>query len=398
MERKWIKLAVLVSVCWLITLSAIVGSYRSVENSQLQVEELGYEVEKLRNSFYFDNSFRAKLLNSQELNLQILYALRLQIGADYRDSWLSPDLNQLLYTVDRFIDLAKAYVDNEVAVSELARQIRRIRTHYPDQHPLSDYYFQLSANVFETLYDTSNQSIQAARDVDRIYQHSTLLEGKEKKELQQVVAEVSLVLGSYAQGSYFVDNLIAHDVSAELAIIAGKYQELREQHLMLAILVSLLTVGALLSIILLTYHPAQSRAVAIHREQVPPVSRSQQAKADSADDEINFDDMVTSLNGDIESVCMLLRVFVSDHAQDIQELRALLTESPVDAQRKAHSLKGIGGSLGVVQLRDAAAELETAIAKESDTVPLLLVELEKHLDATIKAAQTFLNIHNVDLN
>ena len=43
MERKWIKLAVLVSVCWLITLSAIVGSYRSVENSQLQVEELGYE-------------------------------------------------------------------------------------------------------------------------------------------------------------------------------------------------------------------------------------------------------------------------------------------------------------------------------------------------------------------
>lgn len=398
MERKWIKLAVLVSVCWLITLSAIVGSYRSVENSQLQVEELGYEVEKLRNSFYFDNSFRAKLLNSQELNLQILYALRLQIGADYRDSWLSPDLNQLLYTVDRFIDLAKAYVDNEVAVSELARQIRRIRTHYPDQHPLSDYYFQLSANVFETLYDTSNQSIQAARDVDRIYQHSTLLEGKEKKELQQVVAEVSLVLGSYAQGSYFVDNLIAHDVSAELAIIAGKYQELREQHLMLAILVSLLTVGALLSIILLTYHPAQSRAVAVQREQVPPVSRSQQAKADSADDEINFDDMVTSLNGDIESVCMLLQVFVSDHAQDIQELRALLTESPVDAQRKAHSLKGIGGSLGVVQLRDAAAELETAIAKESDTVPLLLVELEKHLDATIKAAQTFLNIHNVDLN
>lgn len=398
MERKWIKLAVLVSVCWLITLSAIVGSYRSVENSQLQVEELGYEVEKLRNSFYFDNSFRAKLLNSQELNLQILYALRLQIGADYRDSWLSPDLNQLLYTVDRFIDLAKAYVDNEVAVSELARQIRRIRTHYPDQHPLSDYYFQLSANVFETLYDTSNQSIQAARDVDRIYQHSTLLEGKEKKELQQVVAEVSLVLGSYAQGSYFVDNLIAHDVSAELAIIAGKYQELREQHLMLAILVSLLTVGALLSIILLTYHPAQSRAVAIHREQVTPVSRSQQAKADSADDEINFDDMVTSLNGDIESVCMLLQVFVSDHAQDIQELRALLTESPVDAQRKAHSLKGIGGNLGVVQLRDAAAELETAIAKESDTVPLLLVELEKHLDATIKAAQTFLNIHNVDLN
>lgn len=398
MERKWIKLAVLVSVCWLIALSAIVSSYRSVENSQLQVEELGYEVEKLRNSFYFDNSFRAKLLNSQELNLQILYALRLQIGADYRDSWLSPDLNQLLYTVDRFIDLAKAYVDNEVAVSELARQIRRIRTHYPDQHPLSDYYFQLSANVFETLYDTSNQSIQAARDVDRIYQHSTLLEGKEKKELQQVVAEVSLVLGSYAQGSYFVDNLIAHDVSAELAIIAGKYQELREQHLMLAILVSLLTVGALLSIILLTYHPAQSRAVAIHREQVTPVSRSQQAKADSADDEINFDDMVTSLNGDIESVCMLLQVFVSDHAQDIQELRALLTESPVDAQRKAHSLKGIGGNLGVVQLRDAAAELETAIAKESDTVPLLLVELEKHLDATIKAAQTFLNIHNVDLN
>ncbi len=398
MERKWIKLAVLVSVCWLITLSAIVGSYRSVENSQLQVEELGYEVEKLRNSFYFDNSFRAKLLNSQELNLQILYALRLQIGADYRDSWLSPDLNQLLYTVDRFIDLAKAYVDNEVAVSELARQIRRIRTHYPDQHPLSDYYFQLSANVFETLYDTSNQSIQAARDVDRIYQHSTLLEGKEKKELQQVVAEVSLVLGSYAQGSYFVDNLIAHDVSAELAIIAGKYQELREQHLMLAILVSLLTVGALLSIILLTYHPAQSRAVAVQREQVPPVSRSQQAKADSADDEINFDDMVTSLNGDIESVCMLLQVFVSDHAQDIQELRALLTESPVDAQRKAHSLKGIGGNLGVVQLRDTAAELETAIAKESDTVPLLLVELEKHLDATIKAAQTFLNIHNVDLN
>ena len=133
---------------------------------------------------------------------------------------------------------------------------------------------------------------------------------------------------------------------------------------------------------------------------MPPVKRNQQDKtvANCVDDEINFDDMVTSLNGDIESVCMLLQVFVSDHAQDIQALRTLLTESPADAQRKAHSLKGIGGNLGVAQLRDAAAELETAIAKESDTVPLLLVELEKHLDATIKAAQTFLNIHNVDLN
>ncbi len=400
MERKWIKLGVLISVCWLITLAAIVGSYRSVENRQLQVEDLGYEVEKLRNSFYFDNSFRAKLLNSQELNLQIVYALRLQIGADYRDSWLSPDLNQLLYTIDRFIDLAKAYVDNEVAVSELARQIRRMRSHYADHHVLSDYYFRLSANVFETLYDTNNQSMQAARDVGRIYQQSTLLEGKEKKELQQVVAEVSLVLGSYAQGSYFVDNLIAHDVSAELAIIAGKYRELREQHLMLAILVSLLAMGTLLGIILLTYHPAQPRAVAKQRFETPPVKGSQQAKtvAISTDDELNFNDMVTSLNGDIESVCMLLQVFVSDHAQDIQELTTLLTESPADAQRKAHSLKGIGGNLGVAQFRDAAAALESAIATESDAVPLLLVELEKQLDATIKAAQNFLNMHNVDLN
>lgn len=107
--------------------------------------------------------------------------------------------------------------------------------------------------------------------------------------------------------------------------------------------------------------------------------------------EIDLDGMLDSLGNDYESVCMLLQVFVDDHTGDAERITQLLNDSPEEALRKAHSLKGVGGNLGALKLRESAGKVEQAIKDDIGSVSGLLDELKARLDKAILEAQTFLN-------
>ena len=91
--------------------------------------------------------------------------------------------------------------------------------------------------------------------------------------------------------------------------------------------------------------------------------------------EIDLKAMLESLGDDRESVCMLLQVFVDDHTGDTEKIAELLHDSPEEALRKAHSLKGVGGNLGAKKLREAAGNVEQL----SKTAPVQLLNFSLSL-------------------
>ena len=76
---------------------------------------------------------------------------------------------------------------------------------------------------------------------------------------------------------------------------------------------------------------------------------------------------------------------------DTEKIAELLHDSPEEALRKAHSLKGVGGNLGAKKLREAAGNVEQALKDGSGSVTELLAELKIRLDKAIDEAQEFLD-------
>ena len=106
--------------------------------------------------------------------------------------------------------------------------------------------------------------------------------------------------------------------------------------------------------------------------------------------QINFTMMLSYLEGDRESLCMLLDIFIKDHYNDPEKIARLQAQSLPDAIRVAHSLKSVGGNLGAAKLKEVAHQLEAALSQHDEKVPLLLEELERCLEQAIKEAKAFI--------
>lgn len=408
MEGKALKIGWLLLCVWVACIAVLANSYRSTNATKEQIYELGSSIQDLRETFSFDTPYRVHMADSQSLDLQLIYALRLQIDAHYQESWYLPDVNQLLFTTDRFIEQTQIYLDNNLDLLTLVEQVRLKRERYSNDPELSLLYYRISANVLEAIFSDRKSSPKIYRELDQIYSLSTQLPKDARQDLQQVLAQISLVLGGYAQGQYIVDKLMTHDVYAQIDIQRVAYNQLLMKHIWLGLLLTLIFMLAVLLMIPLAYrHTLQAEPQQEEEseqeieastviEAVPddkPVRKNTFNKA-SDEPEINFAKMLESLNNDMESVCMLLEVFIEDHHKDGEQITLLLTDSPEEAQRKAHSLKGVGGNLGATKLRQAAGKVEVAIKDDITLVPDLLDELTWRLERAISEARLFLKEHN----
>jgi PAS domain S-box-containing protein len=86
---------------------------------------------------------------------------------------------------------------------------------------------------------------------------------------------------------------------------------------------------------------------------------------------VNADTGLAITRGNCQKYARLLSKFSASHALDMQRLRPQLDSlSLVEAERIAHSLKGVSGTLGLVAVYDAASELTEAI-RHADPVETL---------------------------
>ncbi|MDA0117054.1 Hpt domain-containing protein [Vibrio sp. T11.5] len=419
MDRKALKLGWLIVVVWVIGMTVLSFSYRSNVMTMSQVGELSNSIDELKYSLFKEPAYRAELTDGQSLNLQLIYALRLQIEATYEQSWLTPDVNQLLYTTDRFIEQTKIFLDNELALISLVDQAQFIRAKYQDDTDLRTHYYHLSANVLEALFSSNKSNPQVFRELDQLYVESESLPALQKQDLQQLLSRTSAVLGSYAQGSYVIEKMMTHSIHKQINVVETQYH-LQQRNLAISGVVY--SGICLLAMILIISRFTGGQRMVERSEKVennsqkevqsivetsivetsivetPQESTSIVTAAATLDDgpEIDLDGMLDSLGNDYESVCMLLQVFVDDHTGDAERIAQLLNDAPEEALRKAHSLKGVGGNLGALKLRESAGKVEQAIKDDIGSVSGLLEELKARLDKAILEAQTFLNEQEPD--
>lgn len=97
--------------------------------------------------------------------------------------------------------------------------------------------------------------------------------------------------------------------------------------------------------------------------------------------DLHVDNGLALIHGNEKKYIHILRLFLSGHSDDIEQLKSLLGAGDfVTARQLAHALKGVAGNLGANTLSQLASELEQAL-KQSD-LPLaqtLLKMLDNHM-------------------
>ncbi|MHC6799843.1 Hpt domain-containing protein, partial [Vibrio antiquarius] len=130
-------------------------------------------------------------------------------------------------------------------------------------------------------------------------------------------------------------------------------------------------------------------------EQSPNEPNTSQVEVVEREPYIDINKMLDSLSGDESAVRMLLEVFIQDHSGDGSKMHRLLEEDKEQAQRAAHSLKGVSGSLGAMPLHCISGDIELLIKQGQKVPEEKLARLDDVLKQTILFANHVLNSEKI---
>lgn len=385
------------------------------------VNELGSKVEEVRHFFNFDLPYRVKHVDQVSLKLQLAYAVRLQLESEFSEGKITPDITQLLYATDRFLESARAFVGSDSELVSLAEQLRRSRARDENSEQIQSMYYRLGALVLESIFSDSATNSDTYRDLDRLFIESDTLSPQERSAFQRQLAQTSSALSAKAQGSYLVNQLLNPDFPNQLTSINDQL----EQKLMTFVTWLSVISGLFLSPIswgLFSQRTVQpltpSRAEDKESEQaggsyVVFSAQSESAQNGQVNEQghnepntsqvavverepyIDINKMLDSLSGDESAVRMLLEVFIQDHSGDGSKMHRLLEEDKEQAQRAAHSLKGVSGSLGAMPLHCISGDIELLIKQGQKVPEEKLTRLDDVLKQTILFANHVLNSEKI---
>ena len=127
----------------------------------------------------------------------------------------------------------------------------------------------------------------------------------------------------------------------------------------------------------------------VHKERPLPESITQKEKTAQETDEINIPELpgidteagLSRVEGKKALYINMLNKFVSSFPESAQEIQASLNNKDlISAQRLAHTVKGVSGTIGAKSLQKVADELELAIKNnEKDNFEYLLKSFEQEL-------------------
>jgi len=379
------------------------------------VNELGSKVEGVRHFFNFDLHHRVKYVDQASQKLQLATEVRLQLESEFSKGKITPDITQLLYITDRFIESARAFVESDSELISLAEQLRRRRERVDNSEEVKVMYYRLGALFLESIFSDSTTNSDTYRDLDRLFIESYMLAPKERSSFQRQLAHASSALSAKAQGNYFANQLRKIDFSRQLILINDQLeQKLLEFIVWLSVISGLLLFswglffqkkiqplilsraddkkteqdGDNESNVDFSIHSKNSQTSQVDEESRHEL-KSSQVEVVGCEPYIDINKMLDVLSGDLGAVRMLLEVFVEDHSGDGSKIEQLLGEDKKQAERIAHSLKGVSGSLGAMPLYNISGDIELLI-KQGGNVP---EEKRKRLDDILK--KTILSANNV---
>ncbi|MEZ9601350.1 Hpt domain-containing protein [Vibrio sp. 10N.286.46.A8] len=429
---------------WLLPSLALLNLSRSYSHSLAQIEELGIRVNELRQSLYFSEPLRVSRINDLALDAQLVYSIRLQIESDFQHALFRPDVNQLLYVADQFLEKFDEFIPIESQVQDIVDNIKVLRTDTELSPKLKPLLNEFGVVVFEAMYSDNQSSSATYRAFDSILEKSYSLKSEEQDALQQLLADASALLSDYAQLNYLVDKIKKNSVNEQIIKLEAEFHD-RQYNLLLFMLG--LSLVAMIALVLWSVRsqksmkevdqelrpepvidssqeeaqPQQSACTtspqAISQEpilqepipqvpvqqnsiQQPPTQRTPEqvqepekhiASVTDSKPAIDIEEMLETLDGDTESVELLLGVFVEDHADDYTRFKSLLTKDETSAARIVHSLKGVAGSIKASRLAIIAATIEMTMKQSRAISEHDLAELEMAIKASVDSAHDYLN-------
>ncbi len=402
------------------------------------VDKLNSKIDEVRHIFNFELPYRAQHVEEASLKIQLVYAIRLQLESEHAHRRGAPDLTQLFYLTDRFLESARTFIVSDSEMIALSGQLHDSRESGSNSLELRTMYYRLGAMVLEALFSDSATSTETYQELDLLFTASQNLDEKEQALFQRRLDQASSLLAAHAQGSHLSDQLLNPELPTQLTSIIDSLERKLTFYITFLILVS----GSLLAVFSWVAFvrkglASESTPVVMEKKlsiscQREPVSKEVQPTAsgeserdtnagslgskvrddtgrsvDNAIEEgdghkfdepyIDIEKMLDSLSGDEESVRMLLEVFIQDHTEDGKKLRVLMNEGKdkEQARRIVHSLKGVSGSIGAMPLHYISGYIESLIKQEEQVIDNKFDLLEEVLQETILFAEKALHSENV---
>ena len=483
--KKPTTFLVVLLALWLLPSLTLLNLSRSYTTSLAQIEELGIRVNELRQSLYFSEPLRVSRINDLALDAQLVYSIRLQIESDFQHALFRPDVNQLLYVADQFLEKFDEFIPIESQVQDIVDTVKAMRADNNLSSELKPLMNEFGVVVFEAMYSDSQSSSATYRAFDSILKKSYSLKTEEQDAIQQLLVDASALLGDYAKLHYLVDKIKKNSVNEQIIKLEAEFHDRQFNLLVVMLGLSLVAMIALVLLCVRSKMVVQEsaenlgldtedesdnkdfislsgeeehvfqkskdnaispslkqsnnnthtkRKASLNPHSEPQSQQSSNLKVQSANPTIpsvnldknvltasvtssqsleevsmagkhiasvtdskpaiDIEDMLETLDGDAESVELLLGVFVQDHADDYTKFKSLLVNDETSAARVVHSLKGVAGSIKASRLAIIAASVEMTMKQSRAISEHDLEELELAIKASVDAAVDYLDSRN----
>ncbi|EIV8468705.1 Hpt domain-containing protein [Vibrio vulnificus] len=434
LSNKWVyRYSLGLALVWLCSVVFVWMQITNMRAAVDAVEEVGNKIEEVHAAFSYKREQRIQKLDEISLNVQLIYALRVQLEATYVHSFFAPDITQFLHVTDRYIDSVKTILQIDSRLSDLVAEVRRQRLQQTHADSILSFAL-LGSYISEATLSNSTRLSPVFKDIDNLVLLSNELEEAQRVPLQKLLAQSAVVLGQNAEVNHLVNQVSTHEVYAQQSWLEEQYHHIVLQSIVIVIAVSGLCFLGLLWLLYwgntLVKSPQQSAenevlhvptetlkerlsSQAVQTEERPEQSSRQSDTAlleqrteidrnrsmsttvvPQGSEElppIKIDLMMDSLSGDEESVQMLLSVFVQDHADEHSNFVATYRDDPETARRIVHNLKGVAASLGADDLRKVAMEIESSMKHGHEPTEQQLQQLKECIDKTVAYAHRILN-------
>ncbi|MFA0568537.1 Hpt domain-containing protein [Vibrio gallaecicus] len=377
-----LKLFLIIVFIWLLPSLALLHISSSYNQSLESVEELGARIIELRQSIYHEEPLRITRVNNLALDAQLVYSIRLQIESEFKDSWFLPDINQLLYSTDQFLEKFNEFSPLESQLQGLVSEIKLQRSNEKSSESFKQLLNELGVVVFEAIYSDSQSSPAIYRTFDSILEASYDLGLTEQQGIQKMLAEGSGVLGDYARLNYIIEKMKQNSAQEQMIIVEAKFHEGQFYFLLCMTfvnLVSLFSVIALFSLAKVNSQRNESSPISStsdkHTDSILQSHTEEQSQGtlNNASSDIKQSDASSFSGFSDKKPIQGSSSFFDGH--DLESGNAEQVVSAQDINKTESTFKSLNGSAAVI---DIPAMLENLDNDEESVVLLLTVFIQDH--------------------
>jgi len=391
LSNKWVfRYSLGLALVWLCSVAFVWMQITNMRAAVDAVEEVGNKIEEVHAAFSYKREQRIQKLDEISLNVQLIYALRIQLEATYVHSFFAPDITQFLHVTDRYIDSVKTILQIDTRLSDLVAEVRRQRLQQTHADSILSFAL-LGSYISEATLSNSTRLSPVFKDIDNLVLLSNDLEEAQRVPLQKLLAQSAVVLGQNAEVNHLVNQVSTHEVYAQQSWLEEQYHHIVLQSIVIVIAVSGLCFLGLLWLLYwgntLVKSPQQSAENEVLH--VPTETLKERLSSEAVQTEERPEQ--SSRQSDTALLEQRTEIDRNRSMDEHSNFVATYRDDPETAQRIVHSLKGVAASLGADALRKVAMEIESSMKHGHEPTEQQLQQLKEGIDKTVAYAHRILN-------